>query len=69
MTDAIRAYRLGHRDPGILGRLSEAEALQYHADGYTTSEIAEIAGVMPKRVSSWKAAHGIARPKRAEGAG
>lgn len=68
MTDAIRAYRLGHRDPGILGRLSESEALRYHAEGYTTAEIAELAGVMPKRVSSWKAAHGIARGKRKDGA-
>ncbi len=67
-TGPIRAYRLGHREPGMLGRLMEADALRYVAEGYTTSEIADLAGVLPKRVSSWKSAHGLARPKRENGA-
>ncbi len=52
---------------GMLGALTEAEALRLYAEGASTNDLAEKAGVLPRRVSTWKAQHGIARPKKRPG--
>jgi hypothetical protein len=63
-----RTYRLGHREPGELGRLSRNDAERLVLQGMSNLDIAQAAGVRPASVSRWKTANGLSRAKKPNGA-